>query len=104
MAITQIAIDTGILQSDITAMEAALVAVQNKTESMFNNMAALDSMWEGIANQAFMQQFNKDYVSMKELCELLASLIENIKTAKKEYEQCESNVSTVIKDIQIEAI
>lgn len=102
MAIKQIAIDTGILQNDITAYEEALNTVKSKMDNMFTNMKELDTMWEGEANNAFMVQFNKDYSSMKELCNLLTKLLEDLKLAKKEYDQCDSSVNTVINAIQIE--
>ena len=102
MAIKQIAIDTGILQNDITAYEEALNTVKSKMDNMFTNMKELDTMWEGEANNAFMVQFNKDYSSMKELCNLLTKLLEDLKLAKKEYDQCDSSVNAVINAIQIE--
>lgn len=102
MAIKQIAIDTGILQNDINAYEEALNTVKSKMDNMFTNMKELDTMWEGEANNAFMVQFNKDYSSMKELCNLLTKLLEDLKLAKKEYDQCDSSVNTVINAIQIE--
>ena len=102
MAIKQIAIDTGILQNDITAYEEALNTVKSKMDNMFTNMKELDTMWEGEANNAFMVQFNKDYSSMKDLCNLLTKLLEDLKLAKKEYDQCDSSVNTVINAIQIE--
>lgn len=101
MAIKQIAIDTGILQSDINAYEEALNTVKSKMDNMFNNMAELDSMWDGQANSAFMAQFNKDYTTLKDLAGLLTKLLEDLKLAKKEYDQCDSSVNTVINAIQI---
>lgn len=104
MAITKIAINTGILQSDITALENAILTVKNKMENMFTNMKAMDNMWKGTAHDAFMVQFTNDYNSMKDLCDILTNLLDNIKTAKKEYEQCEDSINTIINDIQISSL
>ena len=104
MAIKEIAINTEILQGDITEFETALTTIENRMENMFSNMKALDTMWDGTANMVFMGQFAKDYEQMKELCTTLSSLLESIKTAKKEYEQCESSVNALIKEIRIEEI
>lgn len=104
MGIKQIATDTVIMQNDITALEEALGTVKTKMENMFTNMKALDAMWTGTANMAFMMQFNKDYSSLKEISEILTNLIESVKSAKVEYEKCESSVNTVIKNIKIESM
>ena len=104
MAIKEIAMNTEILQNDIIVLETTLETIKNKTENMFNNMKALDMMWEGVTNQVFMIQFTNDYNQMKELCSTLEHLLESLRTAKKEYEQCESNVNLLIKDIQVQGI
>lgn len=104
MGIKQIATDTVIMQNDITALEGALSTVKAKMDNMFTNMKELDGMWSGTANMAFMMQFNKDYSTLKEICDILTGLIESIKTAKIEYEKCESSVNTVIKSIKIEGM
>ncbi len=104
MGIKQIATDTVIMQNDITALEEALGIIKTKMENMFTNMKVLDGMWSGTANMLFMMQFNKDYSTLKEICDTLTSLIESIKAAKVEYEKCESSINTVIKSIKIEEL
>lgn len=104
MAIEQIAVDTGILQNDIETIEEALNEIKERTESMFTNMQELDTMWDGVANKVFIAQFQKDYTTMQELNNAITSILKNLKTAKKEYEICESSVGTLISEIKIESV
>lgn len=104
MPLEEIAVDTAILRNDMTAYENALHLVNTKTDKIFEEMQMLDSMWEGTANQIFMAQFRADYYRIKEVCKVLANLLEDIESARREYDQCEASVAGVIKEIHIESL
>ena len=67
MNIQEIAVNTVTLQNDISDMQEALEKVKKRTQSMFDEIKELDSMWDGAAHMAFKQQFNLDHQKMVEL-------------------------------------
>lgn len=101
MSIQVIEVNTDTLQSDINDMRASLAKVKSKTESMFEDINALNGMWEGPAHETFIQQFTADYRRMKELQDAIGKLIDNMQYADKEYISCESGIQSIINTIRI---
>ena len=66
---------------------------------MITDMTELDAMWDGPANQVFMMQFNNDTQYAEEICNMVKKLIECMEYAKKQYDYCESEVSSLISSI-----
>lgn len=102
MSVNLIEIETQALQNDITKMTETVGTVQSKTDAMFETMAALDTMWDGQANEAFKAQFALDHLAMQELCSEVVNLISCMEFAKKTYEQCEEEVYQKIMALQME--
>lgn len=101
MDIREIAVDTNLLQSDINNMRASLEKVKRKTESMFQEINALNGMWEGPAHEAFMRQFAADYQKMKELQGTIGKLIDCMQYADREYVTCENDIYSIINAVRI---
>lgn len=101
MSIQEIAVNTATLQNDINDMQEVLEKVKKRTQSMFDEIMELDSMWDGVAHMAFKQQFNQDYQKMVELCNTISSLIFCMQYAKKEYEACEKSIHSIVNSIRI---
>lgn len=101
MNIQEIAVNTNDLQRDINAMKNALDQVKKRTDSMFQEVNALNGMWEGPAHEAFARQFAADYQIMQELQKEVEKLIECMQYADKEYLSCESSITTIINSIRI---
>ncbi len=104
MAENLIEISTEQLQSDINKMTEQQEEALKNTDQMFSTMKELDSMWDGVANEAFQAQFEADYEAMKELCEEVRTLISCMEFAKKEYDQCESAVADAVAAIRVEEV
>ncbi|MCQ2509345.1 MAG: WXG100 family type VII secretion target [Lachnospiraceae bacterium] len=84
-----------------SSMESELAQVDELRQNMFRSMEDLDAMWEGSSHDAFAAQYFKDEQTVQELCNTITKLIEHIKEARKQYEQCEQSVKDMVNSIQI---
>lgn len=97
----EIAVNTSILGTDIEKMQNQLNIVKNDMDKMYQAVRILDSMWDGPANMAFNQQFNRDHNDMKTLCDTIQKIINCYSNAKKEYDSCEAEVGGIISSISV---
>lgn len=95
----EIAVDTSTLVDDITDLQEALDEITDNLDKMFDEILALDTMWEGPAKQIFMEQFAKDTIYAHEICETLQNLVECMTYAKNQYDTCENEISSIISAI-----
>lgn len=101
MSNQEIAINTSTLNTDINALRAALDKARKQIDDMFNDIKELDTMWDGMANDAFNKQFASDYENAQSLCKTVESLIECMEFAKQQYNACENAVSGIVDTISI---
>ena len=101
MAINEITIDTATLAGDISDLEDALNNARKQLEDMFTQVAELDSMWDGPANEAFKKQFGVDYENSKSLCDTVQSLISCMEFAREQYNLCDNEVNSIVASIKI---
>ena len=97
----EIAINTWTLSGDIETLQQQLDIIRNDMSKMYEAVHVLDSTWEGPANEAFNIQFRQDREDMLQLCNTVQKIIDCLKYAKKEYDSCESDVSSIIASIAI---
>lgn len=101
MAVKEIAINTSTLANDIDALQNALASARAQLDDMFNQVAELDTMWDGPANEEFNRQFGNDYENAKNLCKTIESIIECMKFARNQYNTCENEVNHIVSAITI---
>lgn len=101
MAIKEIAVNTSTLTNDIDALQTVLVSARTQLDDMFNQVAELDTMWDGPANEEFNRQFGNDYENAKNLCETIESIIGCMKFARDQYITCENEVNGIVSAITI---
>ena len=89
------------LNADISRIEGNLNFINNNLKAMFDEIAQLDAMWDGSANEAFNVQFKSDYEMMIQVCKNLKALLESMQNARDTYLKCESNVSSEISKIRV---
>lgn len=99
MASKEIEVNTDMLASDTNQLTQQLQTARQFIKTMSEDMVQLDSMWDGPANEAFMAQFNNDAQYAEELCKMVEKLIECMENAKKQYDTCEAEVSSLIASI-----
>lgn len=101
MAITKIEVNTEVLDNDIDSISDSLSVMQNSIQNMYEEIAELNTMWKGKANQAFNMQFNKDYSTMQEFLKLLDNYIDSLKNASNTYVRCENSVGDIVRSLKI---
>lgn len=99
MAVKEIEIETNTLDKDIKELTGELENARKYIQTMTEDMAELDSMWDGPANEAFMAQFGQDVQYAQELCTMVQKLTECMEYAKKQYDTCDAEVSSLIASI-----
>lgn len=101
MASQEITVNTFTLAGDIDALRTTLQIARKQLDDMFTQIAELDTMWDGPANEAFKAQFNLDYETTKNLCETVESIIACMEFAKEQYNTCENEVNGIVSSISI---
>ncbi len=101
MAINEIEMNTNTLAKDIEDLEELLLSLEGQIEEMFQAVKELDGMWSGPAHDAFIEQFQWDYQSSKDMCHILRELIDSLRHAGEEYDKCEQNINSVIGSLRI---
>lgn len=89
------------LKTDVGDMADELKQIRARMKQMFDEMEALDAMWDGPANRAFHIQFQSDYRLMEDMCRIADKIIAYGDNARQEYTSCENAVAAVIADIKI---
>lgn len=89
------------LNTDLGELIEELEKIRTEMKQMFDEIQALDTMWDGPANSAFNAQFASDYQLMEEMCTTIDSLIAYGDNARAEYISCENAVSAAIDEIKI---
>lgn len=97
----QIKVNTQKLKNDTDTIAKDLKEVQKKITAMKSDVAALNKMWSGDANAAFNQTFNKDINLLLTLCNSLEEIISYERTAKTEYDKCETKIASMIEAMGI---
>ncbi len=98
---TFIEVDTVALNNDKNTANEMIIAVQKELESVYDQVAELNAMWDGVANEAFNQVFASDRQLFDAICEEGKALVSSIESAKAEYEKCEMQVNEAISAIRI---
>jgi len=101
MASKEIANDLERFAADIEAYNTSLTGATNEYKGVFEEINSLNTMWTGNAHDTFMNQFNADANTMKEMLDVLKQFGTDLETAKKEYTQCEQSVEQIISAVKI---
>lgn len=101
MSIKYIEVSTDQLDADRGDMETGLQKIREQFNRLFEEMQALDAMWEGTAKQTFQAQFAGDCEIANDVCNNLGKYIESMKNASREYKKCENDVAEIIAAIKI---
>lgn len=96
-----IKINTTRLGSDADQIGNHISNMEKQINSMKSSIDQLMSTWEGSAKSAFYQAFEDDRVAAMEIIKELKSLHSLECQAKTKYENCESQVSSLVDSIKI---
>lgn len=101
MASKEIATNTNTMSNDIEELRAILDKSKKLMDNVMGQMAELDAMWDGAANEAFNLQIRNDQAFANEVFEAINDFIDCMNYAKNEYNKCENEVSEIIGTIRI---
>ena len=96
-----IATSTERMGKDITDYNDHLVRMQNSFDAAWEAVEALNATWAGPAHETLLAQFRQDQEVMKTLMINLQNYREELQNAKREYENCEKNVNSLIRSMNV---
>lgn len=97
----RIRIHTDRLGTDASRMQGYIENITKEMKEMAQSVAALETMWEGSGRDAFHKAFWDDMEVVEDALESLRTLYEYDINAKKQYEQCERKIASMIADIRV---
>lgn len=87
---------------DIGTMESLVAQLENLRTKVFDELAALNSMWEGPAHEGLIARFEADNEFTVEFLRFLQNLKVNYDEAHKAYSDCEAQVADTIGSMNLE--
>ena len=93
---TDLKVNTDALNSDSNELLTEVNSILSLTSKMYDSVQELNSMWKGKANEAFREQFTKDYEKTKQFLESLRRFSQTLKDDSTAYVTCEANVSSYV--------
>ena len=96
-----ITVNTDTLKKDSQDITTKAENLRASLEEVYNEVKALDTMWDGPANEVFVQQFNGDYELLNALCDSVKAFGEDLIDASREYEKCEDSVESAVRSIKV---
>lgn len=101
MASNYIKVNTGALRNDANSLAEMAEQARKQLKDMHESITALDRMWDGPANETFVQQFNGDYELLNSLCDSVKAFSNDLKDAAQEYDKCEDSVENAVRSIRV---
>ena len=101
MAIQEITVDMSLLKNTVETLNGQLAELTKGMNDIFQDIAEMDRMWDGEANNAFKQQFEIDHQMMNDMFETIRSIIDCYDFAEREYTKCEDEVYGIVHSIKI---
>lgn len=89
------------LEQDISDMKDCVAKIRNEMQKMFQSVNELDTMWEGVANEIFVKQFQQDERTLAEICTAVDKVVEQMEEANTDYRRCEDEVAQLVENIRI---
>ena len=75
--------------------------LETNLEELRESMTSLNSSWEGPAQQEFAAQFESDYETMKQMCQMIREFQQTFEYAKDEYTKCKQFVADTVAAIRV---
>lgn len=101
MASGYIRVNTNALKSDADDLREMAEASRKQLNDIKEHIVALDRMWDGPANEVFVQQFIGDYELLNALCDSVKAFADDLTEASAEYDKCEDSVESAVRAIKV---
>ena len=96
---TFVNVSTERMSGDISDMSGELDAVERESNSLYESITALGSMWTGSAHDEFQRQFQNDKNMMEKNINQMKNYLEDLENCRSSYAQCEQNVDNMVQSI-----
>ncbi len=97
----EIEVDTDGLQAQINQLEETLRMTRDDLAKLTERVDSLQAMWNGPAHDEFNKQYQRDRERMENMCLIIQNVIDGMQQARVEYDQCESEVGSVVASIHV---
>lgn len=97
----RIRINTDRLGTDAERIQGCIGAITKEISNMKQSVAALEHMWEGSGRDAFHKAFWEDMEIIGSAVQGMTEIYQYDTNAKKQYEQCDRKVASLIADIRV---
>lgn len=97
----KIKIHTKRLGADADRIQGYINHIAKEMAEIEQSVTAMQAMWEGAGREAFCQTFQKDMEVVKGALAGLRAIYEYDLNAKKQYEQCDRKVASMIAEIKV---
>ena len=101
MASNYIRVNTGALRNDANELAEMAEQARRQLKDMYDHIIALDRMWDGPANETFVQQYTGDYELLNSICDSVKAFSNDLKDAAQEYDKCEDSVENAVRAIRV---
>ena len=101
MASNYIKVNTSALRNDAGDLAEMAERARKQLKDMYDHIIALDGMWDGPANETFVQQFTGDYELLNSLCDSVKAFSNDLRDAAQEYDKCEDSVENAVRAIRV---
>ncbi len=101
MAIKEIKVSTTRLGNDADQVGNLIRSMENELKNLKASVDQMNAMWDGPAKKAFMAAVQSDVNVAESIIKELKSFQKNETEAKKKYEQCESQIDSIINSIRV---
>ena len=92
--------NTSLLQAEINKLDGYARQLETESNTLFQALTQLNGMWEGAAHDTFVNKFTSDRETWKSMLVDLQKMIEKMRTAKQEYDKCESRVINYVRQLR----
>jgi WXG100 family type VII secretion target len=97
----ELKVSTTRLNSDADQIYSLIQSMEKELKNMKNSVNQMNQMWEGVTKKAFVTAFESDQQAAADVIKELKSFQKYEVEAKNKYEQCEKQITELLKEIRV---
>lgn len=97
----KLSVETDMVKTDTDNMDENIKKIKKAGDDIKSNIISLNSMWEGEAKDAFVQQCDSDIKELYSIINDMEIFIKKWRDAKQKYDECEVRVGDLINAIKV---
>ena len=101
MSVTYFGVNTDTLRSDVSKIEESFNSMKSRIAEIYENVEALNALWDGPANDSFNQAFKQDHSNVNAYFTTLNNIIEQLDRSRENYDKCETEVENMVDSLHV---